>query len=129
MWWRDRHIFHGRLLAAGHKEGINNFDLFDAACFALGEMFRLAEATGFTYDSERVKKLRDAVKLGQTRPDDALAEVQRMRAEMEGTIDPAAQNAAGGPTATSRTGRIDRTMQDLMEMRAEMEGRGDSTGS
>ena len=131
MWWRDRHIFHGRLLAAGLEGGINDLDLFDAACMSLAELHRLAEATGFTFDNERVKQLRDTVKIGQKRPDDALAEAAAMRAEMERTVGNAEQGAAEGPSATSRKERLDRAMTDLMEVRSEIDDdpRGDSTGS
>lgn len=129
MWWRDRHIFHGRLLAAGHREGANDFDLFDAACYVIAELYRLAESTGFSYNHEAVEKLRKALKLGQARPEEAVAEAAAMRAEMEGAAGIAPQEPPeDDDSATSRTEKIDDAVTTLMEMREEM-ARGDSSGS
>lgn len=83
MWWRDRHIYHGRLLAAGHEEGINDMDLFDAACLVLAELHRLSEQTGFTYNSENVGKMKGVLAVAQRRPEDAVSEAKAMREEME----------------------------------------------
>lgn len=121
MWWRDRHIFHGRLLAAGHAEGANDVDLFDAACLVVAELVRLSEQTGMTYNYEGAKKLRETLTLGQRRPDNALAEAERMRAEMEGAAGISRPAPAEGEPAMSRTERLDRAMQEMMDLRAEIE--------
>lgn len=89
----------------------------------MAELHRLSEQTQFTYNVEGVKKLKDALAFTQARPDEAVSEVEAMRAEMEQAAGITRETPSEAESATSPTDRIDNAMADMMALRQEIEGR------